>query len=222
MRRLKWLFGITALICCMLAGCKKEEEASGNDNALPSNIEYSNDSEDEVIQQVLDLMLDKNKSADAIMYDLQMPRILTGVTKLEYVVYDNDAIDENGALTGKNEKTEEVTIKVTILKEDKFFKFTVPAGDDLVQAKVDSAAQELLHNIDNIRGNITLRETAGDSDEMTVSWKSSRYAVRSARVLIANSFSRACLRSGNIRPPFVVLAALLSFVGARLAWLLIS
>lgn len=172
MKKLKWLLGITVLICCMLTGCKKGD-ASKDDNALPKDIEYSNDSEDEVIQEVLDLMLDKNKSADAVMYDLQMPRILTGVTKLEYVVYDNDAIDSDGTLTGKNKETEEVTVKVTILKKDRFFKFTVPAGDDLIQAKVDLAAQELLHNIENIRGNITLPKTAGDSGDMEIKWKSS-------------------------------------------------
>lgn len=177
MRRAKLLLAMCAVMGCMLTGCAESGDKAKTESLVPADITYSNEDDDETVQAVLTQMLDKNTGADAVMSDLNFANILTGVTKLEYEVYDNDAISQDGKLTGKNEKTTEVTVKVMILKEPKYFKFTVPAGDDLVQAKVDEVAENLIHNPDNIRGNITLVKAAGEGDEMKISWKSSDAAI---------------------------------------------
>lgn len=173
MKRFYLLLVLCLIIGCIFAGCGKKNDTQKSDSSTPDGIVYSNDDDDEVVQQVLAQMLDQNHSADEIMYDLKLSTVLSGVTKLTYVIYDNTAIASDGTLTGKNENTEEVTVKVTILKQDKYFKLTVPAGEDLVQAKINMAADDLLHNTDNVRGNITLAEITGENKDMEVVWQSS-------------------------------------------------
>ena len=56
-----------------LAGCKKE---GSNEEETTTQIEFSNDSSDELDKALLAALIGENTSADKIIYDLDMPTIV--------------------------------------------------------------------------------------------------------------------------------------------------
>lgn len=167
------IMGISILLMFSVLACSKEEE----EKETQPDIEYSNDDTNLNIQNILSNILGNNSSSESIIYDLTLSPIVGNNKGLKYEVLKNDATDAKGKLTGKNEEAEDVTVRVTIQNEDKYFKFTVVAQEEVTKAKFDIAVEQLMHNKDNIRGNITLPEKTGNDDEISVEWTSSNTEV---------------------------------------------
>lgn len=75
MKRFYLLLVLCLITGCIFAGCGKKDTQK-SDSSTPDGIVYSNDDDDEVVQQVLAQMLDQNHSADEIMYDLKLSTVL--------------------------------------------------------------------------------------------------------------------------------------------------
>ncbi len=173
----KLLLGVLLLMVVMAAVFVSCGKKGGDDSPKEEKTyTYSNDSKDPEIQALLEAMLGENVSADAILYKLKFP-LKVNDAGTRYKVIDSEAIDGKGNLTGKNKKTEEVTIECKYRKQLYYFKVTVPSGEDRNMAFIKTAAEMLLHNIDNVRGNITLVDKISLDKTVNVTWKSSDVSV---------------------------------------------
>jgi len=164
----KLFIGILLLVAVMsvvLVGCKGKSEDG------PKKYTYSNDTTDKEIKALFDAMLVNNVSADEVIYRLIFPTKVNNAGA-RYTVIDSDAVDYKGNITGKNTETEEVTIQCKYKGEMYYFKVTVPAGADRDKAFLTMASEQLLHNTDNIKGNIDLVDTIELEDKIKVTWKS--------------------------------------------------
>lgn len=160
------------MTACLMVSCGDKEEGKEEKKSYT----YSNDSTDPEIKAILKAMLGENVSADAILYKLKFPNKVND-KGTRFSVVDSEAIDYKGNLTGKNKETEEVTIMCKYMKKEYYFKVTVPSGKDRDMAFITTAAGMLLHNTDNIRGNITLVEKVKLDKPVSVTWKSSDVSV---------------------------------------------
>ena len=124
-------------------------------------------------QKVLTALLGENESADRICYNLGTRTKLEGAITPKYEILENTAIDNKGVLTGKN--TEATTVQVNVSGPGKgfAFQFTVPAWEEVLSLRMEDAAGSLIHYPDNVRGHLTLPETAGPDGDIQVTWKSS-------------------------------------------------
>lgn len=139
-----------------------------------SDVECANTSDDEFRKKVLETMLGKNVSADSIIFDINFDSSIDG----QYVSYysmDEAVIDDDGRLnTAELKSGKEVSVLIKHKKDKWYYKFTVLSGEEAEKAKVEYAAENLLHNADNVRGNITLLEKTGDNGDIEVKWKCDR------------------------------------------------
>ena len=170
-----------ATFMLMACGDDKEKESetttteSGNSAATEeettdsAEITYSNDENSEVSKAILNSLLGDNESADEIIYNFNMD---TQVDKyiFQLKVLDNDAVNTQGILTGKNAEDEEVVISATIGKKVRYYKFTVLGQKNHAVKMMETYADELLHNTDAVRDNITLVETTGLKNNISVTW----------------------------------------------------
>ncbi len=151
-----------------LAGCKKE---GSNEEETTTQIEFSNDSSDELDKALLAALIGENTSADKIIYDLDMPTIVDK-NGVRWTISENEAVSASGKLTGTNKENVEVTVEAKMNSGTKYFKVTVISGDEAKKEYMNSIADSLIHNISNIRGNITLLSTAGKDKDIQITWVS--------------------------------------------------
>jgi len=174
MRKKILLLAVMAVaMMTMIASCKK---SGGEEGEEKPTYTYSNDTKDKEVRALLDAMLVNNLSENEILYKLVFP-LKVNNSGTRYRVIDSEAIDSKGNLTGKNTETEKVTVEVKYKGEYYYFQLTVPSGTDKDKAFLNMAASELLHNIDNVRGNISLVESLKTYKGVSVSWTSSDVSV---------------------------------------------
>lgn len=152
---------------------KKEDKTEEETTVDLSSITYDNDNTDSKVQNVLKAMLGDNTSAQNVIYNLEFPRIVDD-TILNYEVISSDIINKNGELENIPEASTEVTIMVDYRQGAWYFKFNVLSATEAAPFKMDNIAANLIHNTDNIRGNITLPTTVGENNEITVTWQCDR------------------------------------------------
>ncbi|MCD8120042.1 MAG: glycoside hydrolase family 43 protein [Lachnospiraceae bacterium] len=182
------LLCFTCLAALAACGDSAEEDetttqaASGDDSADSidlSTLTEGNDSPDETVQSILANMLGSNLDADHIIHDLTFA-FRVGDIACSYKVVDSDLIGSKGALSDDIAEDTEVAVYVKYTGDSSgecYFTFTVLASESAAYAYIDEVAVDLLHNTDNVRGNITLLTTCGEEDEMTVTWTSSDTSV---------------------------------------------
>lgn len=157
-----------ALCIAACAGCSKEEEKK---EETVSQQVYDNENSDKTAQNILKTMLGENISADGILYDVKFPLMVDGQA-VRFYVEESDAMSGDGKLTGNNKDTENVIITAKTKEKEYKYCLKVVSGEERELALMEQAAQQLLHNTDNVRGNLDLVEKTGDADEITVEWKS--------------------------------------------------
>ncbi len=186
-RKFCLVLSLVLLFVCLLGACSKEEEKisntenTSNDNTSLKNddvteeesetteIVYANNENSDVSNLILHSLLGDNKSADEVIYNFNMStKVDKYIFKLE--VLENDAVNSRGILTGKNIDDEEVVIKATIGKKVRYYKFIVLGQENHAVKMMDNYADELLHNTNDIRDNITLLDKTGINDEILVTW----------------------------------------------------
>lgn len=148
---------------------KKDEEETLD----LSKVTYGNDSADETVQQVLETILGDNESADCIIYNLNLPTVLADKV-VSYKVVESDVINKKGEIATGLDESREVTLIVDYRSGEWYFKLKVLSDTEAAPYKMENIADNLIHNTDNIRGNITLPETLGENDEISVKWTSDR------------------------------------------------
>lgn len=150
-----------------------EEKSTEEESVDLSNITYDNDSTDASVQEILQIMLGENESADKIVNDLTFDKYINK-TLISYEVIETDVLNKKGEIVSDLTVARDVTVIVDNKETKLYFKFTVLSGEDAAPYKIDQLSTVLIHNQDNIRGNITLPTTAGDNDEFQISWACDR------------------------------------------------
>lgn len=175
------LFIIFTVTFTSITGCKNNSEQSDNEkfsetqaenNINYNNLEFANNNSDELSKSILESLLGKNASPDAIIYDL----VLSGKVNdkiLRYNIIDNEALSQNGKVTGKNADDCEVIVEVSIGKNKRYYKFTVLGEENRIAEYLRICADNLIHNPDNIKDNLTLPDITGDDKDIKVSWECS-------------------------------------------------
>ncbi len=138
-----------------------------------SKITYGNDAADEETKELLKTLLGENESADKIVYDLNFPLVYNKLMT-SYYVLKGDAVNNKGKVNTELEESQEVVVSVDSNSNVKYFKFTVLSKNEAAPVKIDNIANNLLHNTDNVRGNITLKEKAGENNEIDIKWSCDR------------------------------------------------
>ena len=168
------LMGLTALIFGSVVSCGKDNTED------ETTIIYSNDSEDTLAVRILDDLLGDNESADKIMYDLNFFEKLSSAA-ITWEVVDGTAINEDGELTLTNTEEEQITIscKVGSKGNTYYYLVTVPSVTERAEEVLSVMEESMLHDVDNIRGNITLADsyTSVYGEVVTVEWTSSDTSV---------------------------------------------
>lgn len=148
---------------------KDEEETTVDLSAVT----FGNDATDEETKELLKTLLGENESADKIVYDLNFPLVYNKLMT-SYYVLEGDAINNKGKVNTELAESQEVVISVESNSNVKYFKFTVLSKNESAPVKIDNIANNLLHNTDNVRGNITLQEKAGENNEIDIKWTCDR------------------------------------------------
>ena len=148
---------------------KKEEETTVD----LSTVTYGNDATDEETRELLKTLLGDNPSADKIIYDLNFPLAYNRLTA-SYYVLEGNAVDNKGRINTELSESQNVVVAVENNSQIKYFKFTILSKEEAAPAKIDNIAENLLHNTDNVRGNITLLEKAGENGEIDIKWSCDR------------------------------------------------
>ncbi len=165
------IFVLTGAFCMMVCfGCSKGEEK--REEAV-SQVSYDNESSDKTAQNILMAMLGENISPDGILYDVKFP-LMVDNQAVRFHVEDSNAMSANGKLTGSNNATEQVIVTAKTKEKEYKFCLKVVSGEEREDALMEQAAQQLLHNTDNVRGNLNLVEKTGTGDEIGVEWKSDK------------------------------------------------
>ncbi len=172
---------ITMLSLALIAGCKsseadvdgettKEKTTKKEEETIDlSAVEYLNDSNDETVKKIIANMLGENKDCDNITNDLNFELSFDGLS-VAYTVIQSDAINKRGFIKTDLEESEDVTVYINYKKGKGYLKFKVLSIKEAMPVKVEMIAENLIHNIDNIRGNITLLEKAGENNEIGIKW----------------------------------------------------
>ena len=190
MRKRRIVF--TAFILCMgiffCTACSKKDDSSENETSKQeettkpkkeeetidwSKVTFDNDSKDSKVQEVLTAILDENSSIDKIIYNIKLPYVV-GDTVLAYEIIDSDVINKKGEITSDLSQNREVKIIVDYRSGKWYFNLTVLSATEAEPFKVEAIADNLIHNADNIRGNITLLESAGVNNDISITWKCDR------------------------------------------------
>ena len=170
------------VICSFFVGCgengaEQETTTDATDTSTKeaeteldiNNITFANDDSAEVSKLMLNSLLGDNESADEIIYDLDLTNKIDKYI-VRFEVLDNEAIGSNGKIKKVLDEDTEVIVSATIGKNVRYFKFIVLGKQDAAAKMLDVYAEELLHNTDDVRDNITLIETTGLNDEISVTW----------------------------------------------------
>lgn len=148
----------------------KEEETTDL-----SGITFSNDSTDANIQKTLKSLLGENRDSNKIVCDLNFNSSCVDGYYLTYKVLNSDLITKKGVLKEHPDTPSEVVIKVNTHSEgDWYFKLTLLDKENSATEKTEILCSNLIHNTDNIRGNIYLPETVGSNNEISISWSCDR------------------------------------------------
>lgn len=142
----------------------KDDEVDLND------ITYSNDDTDSISKKIFKTMLGDNDSADEVVYNLTLATKIDDYV-IRYEVFDNSAVTKKGYLTGKNVEDETVTISASIGKKVRYYKFVVLGKENAAIKMLDIYGNNLLHNTDDVRDNITLVDKTGLNNNIAVTWK---------------------------------------------------
>ncbi len=200
----------------MLVGCGKEDETKSKDSVddLFSDIKkFNNQDEEALVQNILKEMLNKNVSADQIIYELNFP-LKVDDNFIKWKISDESLIQKTGKLTYNNEKDEEVIIKATVGgKRELFYKLTILSKDKYDEAVFEIAAQSLLNNVDNIKGHIPLVEKTGPNNEILVTWESSNEKVITDKPINADVIIPAGFVTRSDKDEKVTLTAKLTWKG---------
>ncbi len=171
------------LVCMIFTGCRQndvENETTAAVNNSDStketedelnldDIEFSNDDSAEASKLMLASLLGDNKSANEIIYDLNLTnKVDKYIVKFE--VLDNEVIGSSGKIKKVPDEDTQVIVSATIGKNVRYFNFLVLGRQNAANKMLDVYAEELLHNTDNVKDNITLVETTGLNGEITVTW----------------------------------------------------
>lgn len=161
----------------LLPGCSSEkigeeptEEAETTLNL--DEVTRGNDSSDEAVQAILTSMLGDNRDPDAIIYDLVFASVVDS-RLCNYTVIDSDVISSTGEIHPITDQDTTVSVYVKYRGGECYFDFTVLSADEASYTLLENAADDLLHNTDNVRGNITLLSATGVSDDISIQWTSS-------------------------------------------------
>lgn len=189
MRRKKFLLLLVVTLGMMTiyGGCSsndadepketKEETTKKNEKEEEtidwSKITFDNDSEDDSVRQVLETILGDNESADSVVFNLNFPYMLNEKV-VSYEIIQDDVISYKGEIISDLAKEEEVIVVVDYRTGKWYFKFNVLSATDAGPYKVNNIADNLIHNTDNIKGNITLPETAGENNDISIEWSCDR------------------------------------------------
>ena len=155
---------------------EESTKKTGNDDSELDfdTLNYINDTQDEFLQTVLEEILGENESLDKIVYDMDFPMFVGDTRVMFKVVKGKDALGSDGQLKSVTDEAQEVVVRLKIEKEESYIKLNVLSKEDAAPVKLDIEAKNLIHNTDNIRGNITLRETLGENNEIKIEWTCDR------------------------------------------------
>ncbi len=184
-KRRNLLLFIVVLVFVVITGCKSKEVEEESDTSKEkatkkeeetidlSSIEYLNESDDEDVKRIIENMLGDNKDCNNIVYNLNFEFIFDGLS-VSYSVIQSDVINRAGEIKRGLEETEEVTVHINYKKGKGYLKFTVLSDKEAIPVKIETVAENLIHNQDNVRGNLTLLETAGEANEINIKWTCDR------------------------------------------------
>lgn len=134
-----------------------------------SQLTIDNDSDNENVQAVLKSMLGDNPDPENIIEDLNFDK-LVGDLLVSYKVVENDVMSKKGKLEDEISESQDVYIMVNYKTGKCNFKFKVLSDEEVVPVRVKYIADNMLHNLDNIRGNISLPESIDYEDGIDVKW----------------------------------------------------
>lgn len=153
---------------------KKQNKNDKEDETIDlSKITYDNDSSDEEAKEALKTILGENTSADSVVFNLNFPYMLCDrITSYEIV--EDDVINRKGEIISDLSETKEVTVIADYRSGKWYFKLRVLSSTEAGPYKADKIAENLIHNTDNVRGNITLPDTVGENNDISVTWTCDR------------------------------------------------
>jgi hypothetical protein len=164
---------LTMAVGGTITGCQSDSDT--NSGTTQEAESFANNDTTTVAQSILESLLGSNTDAKEIRYNLNLSTQIGTLLPVTIEIEENEAVGADGTLTGKNEAATDVIIKVTTAQECTYtYSFTVLPWDEILSARMEDASKELLRNTDNIRGHITLPETAGIDNDILVTWKSDR------------------------------------------------
>lgn len=210
MKRIRMLLLMVLCLMLCLTACKKEEKKKTSDS---NGYSYNNTDQDEMTQAILKEMLGENSDLDHILYDLSFP-MRVNEKQVRFQVLDSPiSMSKEGKLTGQNQQQEKVTIKVSFKDGEKYFQATVLAGEEKMKAYVEQIGDTLIPNADNVRGNLSLVETAGENGEIEISWKSADTGIITDKASGENGNTPAGVVTRGMEDKTVVLTATLTWNG---------
>ncbi len=149
---------------------EKETEKSTEEESVDlSTITYDNENSEELAQSILTTMLGENESPDKIIKKLNFDKRIDNHF-VDYEVIETDVISKKGEIISDMTSTKEVTIIADYRDGKYYFKFHVLSSEEAAPHKIDELSKVLIPNQNNIRGNITLPETAGENNEFKITW----------------------------------------------------
>ncbi len=155
-----------------VTGCSSDDKVIIDNKVITQkNIEYDNNSKEKMAQSILSVMLGENADADKIIYDIKFP-LMVDEQAVRFSIDENEAMQADGKLTGKNDKTVKVTVTATTNEKQYHYCLKVVSGEQREMAIMSKEADRLLLNVDNVRGNLDLAEVVGDDNDITVEWTS--------------------------------------------------
>lgn len=164
--------GAIMALAVTVTGCGDTDKEKETTQEAAAEEKFDNEDQSEGSKKILTSMLGSNESADRVCYNLDFTSKIEGMLPPTYEVVENAAIDSNGKLTGKNTEATEVIVNVTMPTRTWKYKVTVPAWEEVLAYRMEDAAASLIHNPDNVRGNLTLPAQAGQDGDIQVTWKS--------------------------------------------------
>ncbi|MBE5921378.1 MAG: hypothetical protein E7269_01290 [Lachnospiraceae bacterium] len=169
-----------AMLATMLLGCHDAQNGKvpmstakqdTEETISLTEVTYGNESTDAAIQMILENMLAENSDASHIMSDLAFDFNVEDQICM-YTVVDSDVIDSKGAIKEVTEDTN-VNVYVKYRGGECYFTFTVLSPTSASYAVMEQVADNMFHNMDNVRDHISLPATAGKNDEISIIWASS-------------------------------------------------
>lgn len=166
----KSLFAPDALLTANVADMKIWDKALTEDE-ITANLPSAEDKTKMVTADVLKTVLGENESAEAVTKDLAFPETIDGISITWKESSNPEVIDSKGTVNAATDKDTEVEIPFSFTLDGKKVNESITVK--VLKVDADAALKEALNSVDipnkdDVRGNITLPETA--ANKATVEW----------------------------------------------------